>query len=146
MDINSLRKETFGMPLDNSYLLGSKGALFIKKVMENNFDKNVILVNEKLDLKHHGWFTIKYEYLPRKYFILFEGELNTFNIRIVNKDEGFIALKQLVDYKNNLLAEDITSAIMKMKEKIDNPINFYKLIDDKLFQQEDGQYKRVKGW
>lgn len=134
------------MPLDNSYLLGSKGILFIKKVMENNFDKNVILINEELDLKHHGWFTIKYEYLPRKYFILFEGEFNTFNIRIVNKDEGFIALKQLVDYKNNLLAEDITSAIMKMKEKIDNSINFYKLIDDKLFQQNDGQYKRVKGW
>lgn len=114
--------------------------------MEDNFEKNVKFINEELDLKHHGWFTIKYEYLPRKYFILFEGELNSFNIRIVNKDEGFIALKQLVDYKNNLLAEDITSTIMKMKEKIDNPINFYKLIDDKLFQQEGGQYKRVKGW
>lgn len=114
--------------------------------MENNFDKDVILINEEFDLKHHGWFTIKYEYLPKNYFILFEGEFNTFNIRIVNKDEGFIALKKLVDYKNNLLAEDITSTIMKMKEKIDNPINFYKLIDEKLFQQDGGQYKKVKGW
>lgn len=134
------------MRLDNAYLLGSKGALFIKKIMENNFDKDVILINEELDLKHHGWFTIKYEYFPKNYFILFEGEFNTFNIRIVNKDEGFIALKKLVDYKNNLLAEDITSTIMKMKEKIDNPINFYKLIDDKLYQQDGGQYKKVKGW
>ncbi|MEG2792985.1 MAG: hypothetical protein RR909_04340 [Bacilli bacterium] len=134
------------MPLDNSYLLGSKGFSFIKKVMETNFEESVILINEELDLKHHGWFTIKYEYLPKKYFITIEGEFNTFNIRIVNKDEGFIALKQLVDYENNLSTEDITSSIIKMKDNIDNIINFYKLIDDKLFQQDGGKYKRVKGW
>ena len=134
------------MPLDDSYLLGSKGVLFIKKVMEDKFGKNAILIKEELDLKHHGWFTIEYEYLPKKYFILFEGEFNSFNIRIVNKDEGFIALKQLVDYKNNLLEEDIISAIIKMKETIDCQINFYKLIDDKLFQQDGEKYKRVKGW
>lgn len=134
------------MPLDNIYLLGDKGVLFIKKVMQNYFENSVKLINEELDLKHHGWFAIKYEYLPQKYLILFEGEFNTFTIRIINKDGGFIALKQLIDYKNNLLEDDITCSIDKMKKIIDNPINFYKLIDDRLFQQIDGQYKRVKGW
>ena len=146
MDTVSLRKETYGMPLDNIYLLADKGALFIKKVMQNYFENSAKLINEELNSKHHGWFAIKYEYLPQKYLILFEGELNTFTIRIVNKDGGFIALKQLIDYKNNLLEDDITCAIVKMKDIIDNPINFYKIIDDRLFQQIDGQYKRVKGW
>lgn len=134
------------MPLDNSYLLGSKGISFIKKVMRDSFENNVKLINEEHNFKHHGWFAIKYEYLPRKYFILFEGEFNTFNIRIVNEDDGFIALKQLINYKNNLLEEDIIYTIIKMREEIDKPIDFYKLIDDKLFQHVDGQYKRVKGW
>ena len=133
------------MPLDNIYLFGDKGISFIKKIMNEYFENNVKLINEEVDLKHHGWFAIKYEYLPRKYFILFEGELNTFNIRIVNNDGGFIALKQLIDSKNNLLEDDITCTIVIMKEIINNPINFYKLIDDKLYQQIDGEYKRVKG-
>ena len=134
------------MLLDKSYLLGNKGISVIKNAMKNNFGNDIELINEELDLKRHGWFAIKYEYFPQKYLILFEGEFNTFNIRIVNRDGGFIALKQLTDYKNNLLEEDIMCTINKMKVRLESPINFYKVIDNKLFQQVGGKYKRVKGW
>ena len=134
------------MLLDDSYLLGEEGALFIKKKMQELLENTTKLIEENIDISHHGWFVLKYEYFPKKYFILFEGEFNSFNIRIINQDNGFVALKKLIDYPNILRKADIVCAIEKMKEQLQLSIEFYKVIDDKLFRQVDGKYKRVKGW
>lgn len=118
------------MQLDNSYLLGSDGILFINTTMKECFGNSIKLIEEDCDLKHHGWFTIKYEYLPQQYFILIEGEFNSFNVRLTNKNGGFIALKQLIDYNGNLLKNDILYTVHKMKEKLKSPIDFNKRIED----------------
>ena len=75
---------------------------------------------------------------------MFEGEFNAFHVRILNQDGGFIALNQLTDYGNELLEEDIADAVCKMRERLSSPIAFYKVINDKLYLQTDGIYRRVR--
>lgn len=132
------------MPFHTAFLLGAQGLAFIKRQMDSFFPQDAKLMGENSDFDHHGWFVLRYEYLPKKYRIAFEAEFNSFHICIENEDNGFIALAQLLDYDNALMEENIISAITKMKARLDSPISFYKCVNGKLFHETDGQYKRVK--
>jgi hypothetical protein len=132
------------MAQKKDYLTGNRGMAYIKKSMTESFGEAVKLIEENQYFKHHGWFQLRYEYLPLRYFILFEGEFNAFHVRILNQDGGFIALNQLTDYGNELLEEDIADAVCKMRERLSSPIAFYKVINDKLYLQTDGIYRRVR--
>lgn len=143
MDINLLRKVICGMQLGDSYLGGEKGILFIKEEFYNCFGNDIKPEEEKVQLEHHGWFLLKYVYLPKGYIISFEAELNSFNIRILNEDGGFIALTYLVKYENDLKGVNVRYAINKLKEVIEAELSFYKSMNNKLYKQVNGEYKRV---
>lgn len=132
------------MQLGDKILTGNSAILFTKIVVEDIFGDSIKLIDEQIALDHQGWFLVTYEYLSQEYFILIEGEMNSFNIRIINKDGGFMALMNLMHYENNLTKKDISYAIEKMRDELDSSINFYKVIDDKLYQQVNVHYKRIK--
>lgn len=146
MDTALSRKEIYGMQLDNLYLLGLRGMLFIKEEMTKRFQSSMILVDEKSDINHHGWFILKYRYVGKKYIVSFEGEFNSFNVRITAEDGGYISLKQLSDYRNDLLERNIVDVITILQKVLAKPIEFYKVQNDKLYKQTNGSYKRVKDW
>lgn len=146
MDTALLRKEIFGMQLDNLYLLGLRGMMFIKEEMTKHFQSSMILIDEKNDFNHHGWFILKYRYVDKKYIVSFEGEFNSFNVRIITEDGGFISLKQLKDYENDLLKKNIIDVITILQKVLVKPIEFYKVHNNKLYKQTNGSYKQVKDW
>ncbi|MCI9127978.1 MAG: hypothetical protein HFG28_12525 [Eubacterium sp.] len=134
------------MQLDNLFLTGLKGKSFIQNVMKEYFPKGMVLIDERDEENHHGWFILKYKYIEKKYVISFEGEFNSFNIRITTEDEEFISLKQLNDYESGLTKQNIVSAIIILKEILKKSIDFYKIQNGKVYKKNNGIYKRVKDW
>lgn len=132
------------MQLDDSYLIGEKGISFAKEEFNDCFVNDIKLEEEKVQLEHHGWFLLKYVYLPKRFIISFEAEFNSFNIRIVNEDGGFIALNSLIKYENDLKSVNVRYAINKLKEVLKSELNFYNSKNNKLYKQVDGEYKRIK--
>ena len=60
----------------------------VKKEMHRQFGDEILLEEEKHAWEHHGWFLLKFQYIPKPYMIQFEGEFNCFNVRITNLSAG----------------------------------------------------------
>lgn len=110
----------------------------------NFFGEDVELKEKKSDWNHHGWFRIIFRYVPKNYYIYIEREFNSFSVRIVNGDGGYIALEQLADYENCITDENVYKAVAKLRSVLETDISFYKVINGKRYRQINGQYKLVK--
>ena len=131
------------MQSDN-YILGHEALSHAKKEIHRQFGDEMVLEEEKSAWEHHGWFILRYQYIPEPYMIHFEGEFNSFNIRITKEDGAYIALKQLIDYNNNFTERNLCDSIEKLKDVLKTEIAFYKIIDGKRYQEINGVYKRIK--
>lgn len=116
----------------------------VKKEMHRQFGDEILLEEEKHAWEHHGWFLLKFQYIPKPYMIQFEGEFNCFNVRITKDDDAYIALKKLTDYSNDLTEKDICDSIEKLKNVLKGDIVFYRSINGKTYQEINGEYKRIR--
>ena len=126
------------------YILRQEAPEFVLDEVMQLFGKNMELIEKKSDWGHHGWFRLVFRYVPKNYYIDIEGEFNSFTIRIINEDDGYIALEQAVDYENCITGENVHKAVDKLRAVLETDISFYKVINGKRYRQIDGQYKRVK--
>ena len=127
-----------------NYMSGYEAVAYVKKEIQRQFGESMRLEEEKSAWEHHGWFMLRFRYIPRFYTIYFEGEFNGFNIRITKDDGAYIALAQLTDYSNNLTEMDLRNSIEELKRVLKTEIAFYKIINGKRYQEVDGGYKRIK--
>lgn len=127
-----------------NYMSGHEALLYVKKEIQRQFGDEMLLEEEKSAWEHHGWFLLKFRYMPKLYTIHFEGEFNCFNVRITKEDGAYIALKQLTDYGNNLTEKDLCDSIEKLKSALKMEIAFYKIINGKRYQEINGVYRRIK--
>lgn len=134
------------MQLDKIYLSNDKGISFIKAEIQKCFGEKIDFELENIDLNHHGWFVLQYLYVPKNYVITFESEFNGFDINIFNEDGGYISLMRLSNCNKNLTSENVKTAINKLHTVLKQEISFYKSINDKLYKQVNGKYKRIKDW
>lgn len=101
---------------------------------------------KNVDLNHDGWFVLQYLYVPKNYIITFESEFNGFDINITNEDGGYISFVRLSNCNTNLTSENVKTAINHLHIVLKQEISFFKVINDKLYKQVDGEYKRIKDW
>ena len=127
-----------------NYMSGHEALLYVKKEIQRQFGDEMLLEEEKSAWEHHGWFLLKFRYMPKLYTIHFEGEFNCFNVRITKEDGAYIALRQLTDYGNNLTEKDLCDSIEKLKSALKMEIAFYKIINGKRYQEVNGGYRRIK--
>ena len=125
-------------------MLGHEALLYIKKEIQRQFGDEMVLEEEKTAWEHHGWFILRFQYTPKPYMIHFEGEFNGFNIRITKEDGSYIALKQLIDYRNDFTERNLCDSIEKLKRTLKTEIAFYKIINGKRYQLINGVYKQIK--
>ena len=52
--------------------------------------------------------------------------------------------KKLVDYSNDLTEKDLCDSIEKLKNVLKTKIAFYRSINGKLYQEINGEYKRIR--
>ncbi len=131
------------MQSDN-YMSGREALPYVKKEIQRQFGDNMLLEEEKAAWDHHGWFMLRFRYVPGGYTIHFEGEFNSFNIRITKDDGAYIALAQLAEYSNKLTEKDLCDSIEKLESVLKTEIAFYKVINGKRYQEVNGIYKRIK--
>lgn len=134
------------MQSDSIYLSNEKGISLIKDTIHKSFMQEIKLKSENINLKHHGWFLIQYRYIPKNYIITFESEFNVFDISITNDDGGYVSLRNLTNCDNRLTEEKVKASIKKLKIVLEQEISFYKSINDKLYKEVNGEYKRIKNW
>ncbi len=127
-----------------NYMSGHEALLYVKKEIQRQFGDEMLLEEEKSAWEHHGWFLLRFRYMPKLYTIHFEGEFNCFNVRITKEDGAYIALRQLTDYSNNLTEKDLCDSIEKLKSALKMEIAFYKIINGKRYQETNGVYRRIK--
>lgn len=142
-DISLEKKVIYGMQSGN-YMSGDEAIAYVTKEIQRQFGEGMRLDEKKSVWKHHGWFMLRFRYTPRFYTIYFEGEFNSFNIRITKDDGAYIALAQLTNYSNNLTKTDLRNAIEELKSVLKTEIAFYKIINGQRYQEADGAYKRIK--
>ena len=126
------------------YMSGHMAMTCVKKEMHRQFGDEILLEEEKYAWERHGWFLLKFRYIPKPYMIHFEGEFNCFNVRITKDDDAYIALKKLTDYSNDLTEKDLCDSIEKLKNVLKTKIAFYRSINGKLYQEINGEYKRIR--
>ena len=126
------------------YMSGHTAMSCVKKEMHRQFGDEILLEEEKHAWEHHGWFLLKFQYIPKPYMIQFEGEFNCFNVRITKDDDAYIALKKLTDYSSDLTEKDICDSIEKLKNVLKGDIVFYRSINGKTYQEINGEYKRIR--
>lgn len=131
------------MQSDN-YMSGREALPYVKKEIQRQFGDEMLLEEEKSAWEHHGWFMLRFRYIPRSYTIHFEGEFNCFNLRITKDDGAYIALAQLIDYSNKLTERDLCNSIEKLKSVLKTEIAFYKIINGKHYRENNGVYKLIK--
>ncbi len=127
----------------SKYLIGQEAIEYIKKEISQQFENDIVMEEIETAFNHHGWFKLKLKYIPNSYTIYFEGEFNCFNIRIIKDDGAFIALSKLIEYNNNLTEQDIRDSLEKLKNILKTKIHFYKIINEKLYQDVNGTYKEI---
>lgn len=127
-----------------NYMSGREALPYVKKEIQRRFGDEMLLEEEKSAWEHHGWFMLRFRYIPRLYTIHFEGEFNCFNVRITKEDGAYIALAQLTDYNNNLTERDLCDSIEKLKNVLKTEIAFYKIINGKRYRENKGVYKLIK--
>ncbi len=126
------------------HMSGRDALPYVKKEMQRQFGDSMLLKEEKSAWERHGWFMLRFRYMPKSYTIHFEGEFNGFNVRITKDDGAYIALSQLIDYSNTLTERDLCDAIEKLKSVLNTEIAFYKIINGKRCQEINGVYRRIK--
>lgn len=131
------------MQSDERILRQEAPEIVVETVM-HLFGMNMKLEEKKTDWEYHGWFRLVFRYTPKNYFIYFEREFNSFNIRVVNGDGGYIALEQLVDYESCITGQNVYKAVDKLRTVLEADLSFYKVINGKRYRQINGQYKREK--
>ena len=122
----------------------NEAVAYIKKEIQRKFGDQMRFEEEKTAWEHHGWFMLRFRYMPRCYIIYFEGEFNGFNIRITKDDGAYIALAQLTNYSSDLTEMDLRNSIEELKSVLKTEIPFYKIINGKRYREINGSYKRIK--
>ena len=59
------------------------------------------------------------------------------------KDYDIDLLTKLIEYNNNLTEQDIRDSLEKLKNILKTKIHFYKIINEKLYQDVNGTYKEI---
>lgn len=126
------------------YILRQEAVEFVRKEVMCCFEENMELEECKSDWNHHGWFRIVFRYVPKNYHVYFEREFNSFNVRIVNEDGGYIGLEQIVDYENCITGENVSKAIDKLSMALKTDISFFKSVNGRRYRLSGGKYKRIK--
>ena len=98
---------------------------YLKEEVRRQFGYSMLLEEEKTAWEHHGWFLLRFRYIPKQYAIRIEGEFNGFNIRIERKDAAFISLKDLLDCGCELTEEGIERAVAAMAQALETEIDFF---------------------
>ena len=71
------------------YMSGHTAMSCVKKEMHRQFGDEILLEEEKHAWEHHGWFLLKFQYIPKPYMIQFEGEFLSFR-RIIPLDKSTV--------------------------------------------------------
>ena len=101
--------------------------LYIKQEMERQFPGKVTLLKEESAWDHHGWFRLWFTYKPKEYWIFFEGEFRSFNIRILASGKRYLPFRWIRNYDNILEEEAIQDAICQLKECLKEDLPFRQL-------------------
>ena len=107
------------------------------------FGGTIMLVESESDSATHGWFIIKYEYLPADLYIKIDSEYGLFTVRIEQKDGTFTFLNRVEKFDNRLSFNNLDNAIGLLKKAINRPLTFYKATADGLFRKEGIRFIRV---
>lgn len=126
------------------YIPGPDALQYIKEEVQRQLGHNMYLEEEKTAWEHHGWFLLRFRYIPKQYTVRIEGEFNGFNIRIERKDTAFISLKDLLDSGCELTEEGIERAVAAMAQALETEISFFKVIDGKRRREVDGVFKQIR--
>lgn len=128
----------------DEHILRQEAPEIVQETVIQHFGADMELKEKKTDWEHHGWFRLTFQYIPKKFFVYFEREFNSFNVRIVNGDGGYVALEQIADYENRITGENVLKAVDKLRTVLGTDISFYKVINGKRYRQINGEYKRIK--
>lgn len=143
MDIDLLRKETYGMLYDRAFY-----EMIVNKIIDSFktvFGDDMLLLNRYSSFEHMGYFKISYKYQPCDYDIIFENEKNIFTVEICDSEGAKTNLYRIQSYNNRLKIENIQEALLKLKTVLEeNDMCFYVYKGDKLYKKKGKEYKRIK--
>ena len=128
------------MQLDDKYSLLSSNVL---KIFKEMFGKEIVLIENKIEAEHMGYFKIVFKYIPLNYNIVFESDRDVFDIIINDNEEAWSTLDE--EYDNETIVKNIRGAVLLLKNKIDNnDLIFFAMRGDKLYRKQGGKYIRIK--
>ena len=128
------------MQLDDKYSLLSSNVL---KIFKEMFGKEIVLIENKIEAEHMGYFKIVFKYIPLNYNIVFESDRDVFDIIIYDNEEAWSTLDE--EYDNETIVKNIRGAVLLLKNKIDNnDLIFFAMRGDKLYRKQGGKYIRIK--
>ena len=128
------------MQLDDKYSLLSSNVL---KIFKEMFGKEIVLIENKIEAEHMGYFKIVFKYIPLNYNIVFESDRDVFDIIIYDNEEAWSTLDE--EYDKEKIVKNIRGAVLLLKNKIDNnDLIFFAMRGDKLYRKQGGKYIRIK--
>lgn len=128
------------MQLDDKYSLLSSNVL---KIFKEMFGEEIVLIENKIEAEHMGYFKIVFKYIPLNYNIVFESDRDVFDIIINDNEEAWSTLDE--EYDNETIVKNIRDAVLQLKNKIDNnDLIFFAVRGDKLYRKQGGKYIRIK--
>lgn len=109
-----------------------RAVAFVKDKMNEYFGNDMTLFSENVDLKHHGWFMLKFIYKPKNYLISFESEFGIFCIYIESVEGGFTSLNQITrPFENDMISGKIEHAIWLLERRLRKKIDFQVIRTDR---------------
>lgn len=140
LDIILLKKEIYGMQLDEKYSLLSS---MVVEIFKGIFDKEIALIEKKIAAQHMGYFKIVFKYIPLNYNFVFESDRDLFNILIYDNEEARSTLDG--KYDNETIEKNIKDAVLELKNKIDNnDLSFCVVRGHKLYRKQGDEYIKIK--
>lgn len=119
---------------------------WVIQAFDDTFGKTVQLLKKPEKAGPMDEFVLCYEYIPLNYQIKFDTERKLFEIIILNKEE-FIPLDKIEKYNPELTAENVRSAVLKLKNVLEkNDFCFYVKRGMHLYEKSGENYKRIKNF
>ena len=88
------------------------------KIFKEMFGEEIVLIENKIEAEHMGYFKIVFKYIPLNYNSVFESDRDVFDIIINDNEEAWSTLDE--EYDNETIVKNIRGAVLLLKNKIDN--------------------------
>lgn len=133
-DIDFLKKEVFGMLLDNTYYKNMVEEF--TRAIEEIFANKALIEKVNCLFEFRGSFQICFIYIPTDLKIIIESEIRTFTIMIEDKEGASNPLYRIKKFNNILNENNIKKSLILLNEVLEeNQFNLYIYKGDKVYKK-----------